>query len=147
MAWTNDVVWAVAGALLVASSLVPWATRGVGAGLRLLDLARYLASPDNPGLAPRSAGLALFVIPVAGALMLAAAVLPARFALVVRLVAAGGAAVAVGLTCSALHLLAPARRGTGVVLALCGVAVAVVALVLEVLVRREVRVALPRVRR
>jgi hypothetical protein len=70
----------VAGFLLVASAFGPWVSSGTGAALAGHELGDLLLRGTLDAWAPRWAGLALYAVPLIGALLMVATTLRGRWA-------------------------------------------------------------------
>lgn len=118
---------ALGGVLLIVASSVSWSARGAGSTLPLSRIGDLILSGTIDAWVPRSAGLAVYALPLGGALLLVGAGLGGRggagvSALAVVL-ATGGAI----LVTTALDRIGRRGLGPGLVLAGAGIALGVLA--------------------
>jgi len=111
------ITGAIGGLALVASTFLAWPADGAGSGLAAHRLADVLMSEAVDPWIPRWWGLAVYVVPVSGAVVMVTSGLDVGFAPVLKAVALIVAAVVTVLTVIALPSLDP---GPGALVALLG---------------------------
>ena len=108
------------GLLLLGSTFLPWSTRGAGSAIALRRIADMVLAGTVDALVPRWAGLAVYLIPLGGALLLVGTGLGGRVGLVVGVVALLLALAGTSLAVLALDRLPRTGVGGGTVAACCG---------------------------
>jgi hypothetical protein len=119
---------AVGGLALVASTFLPWPADGAGSGLAAHRLADVLMSEAVDPWIPRWWGLAVYVVPVSGAVVMVSSGLDAGVAPVLKAIALTVAAVVTVLTVIALPTL---DLGPGALVALLGVGFGIVSVLAD----------------
>lgn len=108
------------GTLLLASTFLPWSGRGAGSAIALRRVADLVLAGTVDAFAPRWAGLAIYCIPLGGALVLVGTGLGGRLGPVVGLVGIVLAGAGTALAVSALDRLPRTGVGGGTVAACTG---------------------------
>jgi hypothetical protein len=88
------------GLAIVASAFLPWVAHGAGSSLDLHDLGDLVLGGDVSAVVPRWVGLAAYVIPVIGALLIVTAAVEGRRAR--RLTAVWGVAAVLLIAAAAI---------------------------------------------
>ena len=99
------------GLLLLVATALPWADRGAGSRIALVDVADLLLSGRLESWAPRALGLVVYAVPLGGALLLIGAGLGGRAGR--ALAAASLAIAAAGLVLARAALAEAGARGWG----------------------------------
>lgn len=108
------------GVLLLASTFLPWSDRGAGSAIALRRVADLVLSGTVDALVPRWAGLAIYCIPLGGALLLVGTGLGGRIGPLVALAGVVVALVGTAVAVTALGRLPRTGVGGGTVAAAAG---------------------------
>lgn len=114
------VTGSLGGLLLLAAALLPWSTRGAGSTIALRRIGDLVLAGTVDAWVPRWAGLAVYLVPLGGALVLVGTGLGRRAG---GALAAGGVVLAVvgtAVCLSALDRLSATGVGGGTVAAVSG---------------------------
>lgn len=108
------------GALLLASTFLPWSDRGAGSAIALRRVADLVLSGTVDAFVPRWAGLTVYVIPLGGALVLVGTGLGGRLGVGTGAAGVVLAAAGTALAVTALDRLPRTGVGGGTVAACAG---------------------------
>lgn len=125
------VTGGLGGCLLLAATFLPWARHGAGSSIAARRLGDLILSGTVEAWVPRWLGVAVYVVPVAGALVLIGSGLGGRAGAAVAAAGLGPAVVVTALTVAALPRRHPFDLGTGAVLAGVGLCLGAAAAVLS----------------
>jgi hypothetical protein len=127
-AHVSVVTGAVGGLALVASTFLAWPADGVGSGLAAHRLADVLMSEAVDPWIPRWWGLAVYVVPVSGAMVMVTSGLGVGFAPILKAIALTVAAIVTVLTVIALPTF---DLGPGALVALLGLGLGLVSVLAD----------------
>ncbi|MEJ7584107.1 MAG: hypothetical protein WKF43_08460 [Acidimicrobiales bacterium] len=127
------LIGTVSGALLLVAVFLPWAGSGAGSSIAARRVGDLLLSGTVEAWAPRWLGFCVYLVPVAGALVLIGTGLGGRLGCLVAGAGLGPALLVTGATIAALPRRGLVDFGTGAAVALVGVVLGAVAVGLSVI--------------